>query len=253
MAEKYSVNACSAMGNKIVFESNLLYFIQKYGESSETFKRARELLTVLSGPGKDKIKHAYVKPDMFGYQVEPHNTTWINYRTFIEAVVLKEEKSQTCLIAYYRPLVSYLLREGVPKEIFDSRYVCVGRSNFRETFRNLYKTIEPDYHTFRSSLERLQKDLNYLVNTWEGKVFEDIVFQIVQKKLLEGDPLKHFDLDHCTSLSNVAPGIRIEDQIEESSLGRDIKREIKRKLTLVNHVDSNGSDKNMCSKNPKLE
>jgi len=235
-----------------MYQTNLLYFVQKWGENSETYKKAKELLDVLSHPGKEKIKHVYVKPDMFGYQVEAYNTTWLNYRTFIEAVVSREKNGTTVMIAHYRPLVAYLIREGVHRDTFDPRYVPAAGSNFKRTFQKLYQTINPEYHTFKASLERLQQDLNSLVDTLEKSVFNDIIFQVLQTKLHE-EPTKHFDLDHCESLSNMSPDIRLQEQIINSCLGADIKREIKRKFTSVSKISSDASDASVLGKIAKLE
>lgn len=244
----YSANAFEAIGNKIAKQTNVLHFVQMWGESSYTCQRALDLLDLISESHLARIKHTYVKPSMFGFESEDRQVEWISYKGFIQAVVNKQESQQVwdCAggpvvvvvqkqkmkqgeeeqcVDHYKSVVAYLVREGkFSKDLFDPKYVNFAR--FRETFENLYAKVDPQFRVFQMAIADFKEELTMMEDNLKKLVYNDLVNQIESRGLLCEAP-NHFDMDQCLSMEKMNPLVYTQRQkIDLSALGEDLKKEI---------------------------
>ena len=232
----YSANAFETIGNKIAHQTNVLHFVQVYGENSLTCWKAVELQDQVSQLNLPRIKHTYVKPSMFGFESEEGQIDWISYKGFIDAVVNKDDpelvgrsQSQQC-VEHYKGVVAYLVREGgLSKDLFDSKYVNF--ASFQKTFGKLYAAIDPEFLGFEKAILDFKEEIQTMEENLKKLVYNDIVNQIETLGLLN-DPPKHFDMDQCHSMEKMNPLIFTPRQkIDLSALGEDLKREIDKKFS----------------------
>ena len=231
----YSANAFETIGNKIAQQTNVLHFVQLWGEQSLVCKRALDLQDLVSELHLPRIKHTYVKPSMFGFESEEGQIDWISYKGFIENVVNKEgvgggrSQGKQC-VEHYKAVVAYLIREGgLSKDLFDSKYVYFG--SFQTTFRKLYASIDPEFRAFEKDILDFKREIQIMEDSLKTLVYNDIVNQIERLGLLNDAP-KHFDMDQCCSMEKMNPFIFTSRQkIDLSALGEDIKSEIHKKFS----------------------
>lgn len=238
----FSDNAFETIGNKIAKQTNVLHFVQMWGETSCTCQRALDLLDLISQSHLPRIKHTYVKPSMFGFESEEGQVEWISYKGFVETVVNKSESDQVWVskmqqdngvsrqcVEHYKSVVAYLVREGqFSRNLFDPKYVNFAR--FRATFETLYANIDPQYKAFQRSLADFKEELKMMEDNLKKLVYNDLVNQIETRGLLCEAP-NHFDMDQCLSIERLNPLLYTQRQkIDFSSLGEDLKKEIDKKL-----------------------
>jgi hypothetical protein len=238
MSVNYSENAGEAFGNTVAQMSDLGYFKMLWGEGSETYYRAWELVNLMQCSKRmPRIKHSYVKPGMFGWQcddTEDGKLEWIHYRGFVSQVIKKEDgqDGQGPCVELYKGIVAYLIREGdIRKGHFESRYSDF--ASFSKTFERLYENVDPGLKKLGKRLQEMKKELEENAENVKRLVYQDIVRQIETNDLLS-DPAKYFDKDQCDSLAKLNPelfsGCRAE--IEHSLLGLDLKNEVAKRLNL---------------------
>lgn len=235
----YSVNASEALGNKIAHQSDLLYFAQMWGGDSETCSAAAELADILRSPSSNlgRIKHAYVKPGMFGWCSEGEGgdkLEWISYRGFITHVVKKEAGdalSRGTCVELYKAIVAYLTREGgVSRNLFDKKYSDY--ASFSLTFERLCENAHPDFWRLAKDIVQIKRELTNMQDDWQRLLYQDLTKQVAENELLL-DPAKYFDKDQCDSLAKLNPVLFPGTlRIDHSVLGEDLKREIRKKLNL---------------------
>ena len=234
-AVSYSKNASESFGNKIAHQSDLIYFTQMWGEESDTYLRAVELVDEMrNSRSLSRIKHAYTKPGTFGWESSEWDggrVAWIPYRGFVSQVIRKENAGGGPCVEIYRDVVAYLMREGgVRRDLFEERYSDFG--SFGKTFDALYENVDPAYRKIEKHLREVKAELAEMQAKWQKLVYEDIVNQIQASELLS-EPAKYFDKDHCDSVEKMKPELypgRL--RIEHSLLGEDIKREIRKRFNL---------------------
>ena len=251
---KYSKNAFEAFGNRVAKQTNVLHFVQMWGESSYKCQRALDLLDLISESDLPRIKHTYVEPSSFGFECEEDQIEWIPYRGFIQTVVNKEEPQQVWVfsgvpgapphqehlrqceqqqqqkcVEHYKSVVAYLMREGqFSKNLFDSRYV--NGACFKETFEKLYANIDPQFKVFQGTIADFKEELQMMEDNLKNLVYNDLVNQIESKGLLREAP-KHFDMDQCASMENLNPLLYTKRQkVDLSALGEDLKKEIAKRF-----------------------
>lgn len=232
-----SVNAFETIGNKIAHQTNVLHFVQLWG-NGHTCERALDLLDFISQSRLPRIKHTYVKPSMFGFESEEGQVEWISYKGFIQTVVNKKEPlevwayppghTQPC-VEHYKSVVAYLVREGrVSEDLFEPRYVEF--ASFRVTFEKLYANVDPEFRGFEKAIRDFREELKMMEDNLKRLVYNDIVSQIETAGLL-CEPPKHFDMDQCKSMEKMNPLLFTQRQkIELSALGEDLKKEISKKF-----------------------
>lgn len=237
--------AYANLSNRIAQQANVLYFVHLFGGESPANKRAQQLLDVVSTSRLPRITRVYNKPALFGFetpssyqQLTDHRRgAWINCKGFVETVVRKDNNEDTEAshkgppYPLYRAVVKYLLREGkLSEDLFDKRYIT--RGNFSQTFKKLYANVDPKVLAFRETLVGLRKTVTEQENTWKKMVYDELVSEIVKGRLLS-EPEEHFDYDQCCTLTKTDGSVQVcstADQISQSSLGEDLKKEISRRL-----------------------
>lgn len=219
-------NVYSSMSNTIVEQANLLYFVGKWGEKSETVSRARELMETIKWTHLKRIKHNYTKPSMFGFENEEEgsgNVHWVICKDFIESVVRKEAAEACGFNHLYLEIVRYLIEEGkVPTRLFDATY----STDFSQTFEMLYRKMNPEIRGFCERAVEMRKKREEIEVAIRSLVFTDLVNKIEEEGYLE-KPAHYFSFEQCESLGDLGNATH---RIESSAIGNDLRCYILEKM-----------------------
>jgi len=221
MAKKMKVS----MASDVLVERDMFYFRNKWGEDSKWYERAGKLLRVLQDTSLEKIKHNYMMPDKFGFEVEPGKpVVWSNSRHFVESVVNSYGVARWPK-QIYRDIVNYLVNENAAsRNLFRTGYYEV----FGATFRLLYDSLaeerrkeQEDLATKIAELDKAEQEwktstLTTVFSGLKSSVICDGIYALLENPGLEHDVLfEFFEPNDVASLKKTAMSMQPSKDIDE--------------------------------------